>query len=110
MSTGTVQELSCVSMPSYWGFQHAHWHDSCFQKCVVHGKICAVILCITSEVVVKICSESLDGDQDSRDYQNSLQERQMERVSRFCIYLLDKLYMQNNFSWEDTEVSFYAET
>ncbi|GLT68062.1 hypothetical protein SLA2020_403240 [Shorea laevis] len=111
VTTGTVQELSCERMPSYWGFQHAHWHDSCFQKCVVHGKICAVILCITSEVVVKICSESLGGDQDNRDYQNSLQERQMERVSRFCIYLLDRLYMQNNFSWEDTQnLRFYFPT
>lgn len=108
MTTGTVQELSCVQIPSYWGFQHAHWHDSCCQKCVVHGKIFAVILCITSKDVLKICSESLGGDQDNRDYQNSFHEEQMERVSRFCIYLLDKLYMQNNFSWDDTQVSFYA--
>ncbi|XP_059437744.1 diphthine--ammonia ligase isoform X3 [Corylus avellana] len=111
VTTGTVQELSCVRMPSYWGFQHAHWHDSCFQKCVVHGKIFAVILCITSEDVLKICSESLGGDQDNRDYQNSFHEEQMERVSRFCIYLLDKLYMQNNFSWDDTQnLRFYFPT
>ncbi|KAK4581442.1 hypothetical protein RGQ29_024901 [Quercus rubra] len=104
VTIGTEQKHSCSRMPSYWGIQHAHWHDSCIQKCVVQGKICAVVLCITSELLVKICSESLGGDQDNGDYQNSLREAQMERVSRFCIYLLDKLYMQNNFSWEDTKV------
>ncbi|KAL4607099.1 hypothetical protein ACB092_09G150500 [Castanea dentata] len=111
VTIGTEQEHSCSRMPSYWGIQHAHWHDSCIQKCVVQGKICAVVLCITSELLVKICSESLGGDQDNGDYQNSLREAQMERVSRFCIYLLDKLYMQNNFSWEDTKnLRFYFPT
>ena len=109
VTIGTEQKHSCSRMPSYWGIQHAHWHDSCIQKCVVQGKICAVVLCITSELLVKICSESLGGDQDNGDYQNSLREAQMERVSRFCIYLLDKLYMQNNFSWEDTKVSFLCQ-
>lgn len=106
MAIGTMQDLSSVRMPSYWGFQHADWHDSCFQKCVVHGKICAVILCFTSELVEKICSDSLGGGKDNGDYPLSVQGRQMESVSRFCIYLLDKLYMQTNFSWEDTKVSF----
>ncbi|KAK4581441.1 hypothetical protein RGQ29_024901 [Quercus rubra] len=111
VTIGTEQKHSCSRMPSYWGIQHAHWHDSCIQKCVVQGKICAVVLCITSELLVKICSESLGGDQDNGDYQNSLREAQMERVSRFCIYLLDKLYMQNNFSWEDTKnLRFYLPT
>ncbi|KAK9986806.1 hypothetical protein SO802_031757 [Lithocarpus litseifolius] len=111
VTIGTEQKHSCSRMPSYWGIQHAHWHDSCIQKCVVQGKICAVVLCITSELLVKICSESLNGDQDNGDYQNSLREAQMERVSRFCIYLLDKLYMQNNFSWEDTKnLRFYFPT
>lgn len=109
VTIGTEQELSCARMPSYWGFQHAHWHDSCIQKCVVHGKICAVVLCITRELLVKICSESLVGDQVKGSHQNSLREAQMERLSRFCIYLLDKLYMQNNFSWEDTKVSFLCQ-
>lgn len=111
VTIGTEQKHSCSRMPSYWGIQHAHWHDSCIQKCVVQGKICAVVLCITSELLVKICSKSLGGDQDNGDYQNSLREAQMERVSRFCIYLLDKLYMQNNFSWEDTKnLRFYFPT
>lgn len=111
VTIGTEQKHSCSRVPSYWGIQHAHWHDSCIQKCVVQGKICAVVLCITSELLVKICSESLGGDQDNGDYQNLLREAQMERVSRFCIYLLDKLYMQNNFSWEDTKnLRFYFPT
>lgn len=56
---------------------------------------------------MKICSDSLGGFLDNRDFQDLLQEEQMERVSKFCIYLLDKLYMENNFSWEDTKVCFY---
>ncbi|KAG2696727.1 hypothetical protein I3760_07G073100 [Carya illinoinensis] len=111
MAIGTMQDLSSVRMPSYWGFQHADWHDSCFQKCVVHGKICAVILCFTSELVEKICFDSLGGGKDNGNYPLSVQGRQMESVLRFCIYLLDKLYMQTNFSWEDTKnLRFYFPT
>ncbi|GAV82994.1 LOW QUALITY PROTEIN: Ribonuc_L-PSP domain-containing protein/ATP_bind_4 domain-containing protein, partial [Cephalotus follicularis] len=96
----TVQDLSSATVSTYWGFQSADWHDSCIQKCVVDRKICAVILCITSEISAKICYEFLD-DWNIVDCQNSLTEGQLKNVSRFCIYLLDKILTENNFLWED---------
>lgn len=99
-----VEDLSCVKAPNLWGFRHADWHESCFQKCVVHEKICAVILSITGEIAARICSESFDADQ-SKDCQTSQAEGQMGRLSRFCIYLLNKIIVENNFSWEDVTVS-----
>lgn len=99
-----VQDLSCMKAPIHWGFQHADWHESCFQKCVVHEKICAVILSITCEIAARVCSESLDASQ-SKDCQTSQADGGMGRLSRFCIYLLNKIIVENNFSWEDVTVS-----
>lgn len=101
----TMENPSSVMLPNPWGFQHAHWHDSCIQKCVVGGKICAVLLSVTEELVAKICSESLGAKNDG-DHRNSLIKGHMEKVSRFCIYLLDKVVMENDFSWENITVSF----
>lgn len=88
-----------MGTPSCLGFQHAEWHDSCVQKCIIPGKLCAVILSVTSEIAVKICSDHLGAD-----HQKYSTAEQMERVSRFCIYLLDKIIIQNGFSWKDTMV------
>uniref|UniRef100_A0A5B6Z3Q4 Diphthine--ammonia ligase n=3 Tax=Davidia involucrata TaxID=16924 RepID=A0A5B6Z3Q4_DAVIN len=96
-----VPDLSCKMAQSCWGFQHELWHDFCFQKCIVHGKICAVILSITDELAVKICSESTGVNQVDGDQQTSLTEGQVERIARFCIYLLDKILLENYFSWDD---------
>ncbi|XP_073259975.1 diphthine--ammonia ligase isoform X3 [Populus alba] len=98
----SVQNPSCFTVANRWGFQHAQWHDSCIQKCVVSGKICAIILSITENVVVKICSESLGVNDEDVDHQTSVSKGHMERVLRFCVYLLDKVIMENGFSWEDT--------
>lgn len=97
----TVQD-PCMRTPSpsYWGFQHAHWHDSCVEKCIIDEMICAAVLCISKEVASKICFESLVADQNNGDCQSSFVKRQMERIARFCIYLLDKILIENNFSWE----------
>ncbi|KAK3200759.1 hypothetical protein Dsin_024174 [Dipteronia sinensis] len=98
----TVQDLSCMKVPiPSWGFQPADWHHSCIQKCIVRKKICAVVLSITGEIASNICSESLDANQNNENCQTGLTEGQMERVSRFCIYLLHKTIAENNFSWED---------
>jgi diphthine-ammonia ligase len=102
----SVQNPSSFTVANRWGFQHARWHDSCIQKCVVSGKICAIILSITENIVVKICSESLGVNDEDVDHQNSVSKGHMERVLRFCVYLLDKVIMENGFSWEDTMVSF----
>ncbi|KAG6751810.1 hypothetical protein POTOM_044019 [Populus tomentosa] len=50
----SVQNPSSFTVANRWGFQHAQWHDSCVQKCVVTGKICAIILSFTENIVVKI--------------------------------------------------------
>ncbi|BBH06749.1 endoribonuclease [Prunus dulcis] len=100
--TGDVKEQSCSSTPGYWGFQHAEWHDSCFQKCVVPGKLCTVILSVNSEPAATICHDHLVGNKNKGDNQNSLTEWQMDRVLRFCIYLLDKIITESGFSWDDT--------
>ncbi|KAL9379234.1 hypothetical protein Peur_027716 [Populus x canadensis] len=98
----SVQNPSSFTVANRRGFQHAQWHDSCVQKCVVSGKICAIILSITENIVVKICSESLGVNDEDVDHQNSVSKGHMERVLRFCVYLLDKVIMENGFSWEDT--------
>lgn len=92
---------------SYWGFQHENWHNFCLQKCIVRGKMCAVILSITDEVAVKICSEeSTNSNQVDVGCQGFLTERKMERIARFCLYRLDKILLENYFSWDDATVSF----
>ncbi|KAM1052169.1 hypothetical protein ACFX19_034210 [Malus domestica] len=96
--TENAKDQSCSSTPGYWGFQHADWHDSCYQSCIVPGKLCTVVLSVSSELASMICLE----DKNKEDYQNSFAERQMDRVSRFCIYLLDKIMTENAFSWQDT--------
>ncbi|XP_011036318.1 PREDICTED: diphthine--ammonia ligase-like isoform X1 [Populus euphratica] len=98
----SVQNPTSFTVANCWGFQHAQWHESCIQKCVVSGKICAVILSITEDHVANICSESLGVNAKDVDYHNSVSKGDMERVSRFCVYLLDKGIMENGFSWEDT--------
>ncbi|KAK4276262.1 hypothetical protein QN277_019230 [Acacia crassicarpa] len=95
-----VRERSGLNTESYWAFKHEGWHDSCIQKCVVHGKICALILHITSEMAVKICSESLPFG-DINDGQFSASKVHMAKISKFLIYLLDKAITENTFAWED---------
>ncbi|XP_050224488.1 diphthine--ammonia ligase isoform X2 [Mercurialis annua] len=107
----TVCNLSSAILPNCWGFQQAPWHDSCIQKCIVSGKICAVLLSIRNDIVAKICLESLGGDDNDGDQHHSLNKVQMERISRFCIYLLDKVVAEGDFSWEDTvTLRFYLPT
>ncbi|XWS64763.1 hypothetical protein CRYUN_Cryun05aG0031400 [Craigia yunnanensis] len=104
----TLHDLSGIMAPSYHGFRPADWHDSCIQKCVIHGKICAVVLSITSAVALKVCSDSMNADWSNGNHQNSLTEGQMKRISGFCIYLLDKIVIENDFSWKDTtSLRFY---
>ncbi|XP_031277992.1 diphthine--ammonia ligase isoform X2 [Pistacia vera] len=96
----TVQDPYCMNIPNYWGFQHADWHDSCLQKCVIGEKICAVFLSITGEVAARIFSEARDANHKV-DHLTSLTEGQIERLSQFCLYLLSKVIMENKFSWGD---------
>lgn len=102
----TLQDISSTRYPGCMGFQPAEWHDSCVQKCIVPGKFCAVILSLTSDLAVKICSDYLGADHQGEEVpQTFTTTEQMENVSRFCIYLLDKIIIDNGFSWKDTMVS-----
>ncbi|XP_071724831.1 diphthine--ammonia ligase [Rutidosis leptorrhynchoides] len=95
-----AQVVSSIKLSDHWEFQSEEWHDSCIQKCILNEKICAAILCITREVASKICSKTLAADQIMVDNQNSLTEGQLGNISRFCIYLLDKILIEN-FMWKD---------
>ncbi|XVF42306.1 hypothetical protein PTKIN_Ptkin01aG0350500 [Pterospermum kingtungense] len=97
----TLLDLPSIRAPSCYGFEPADWHDSCIQKCIIHGKICAVVLSITSAVALKVCSDHLNADWSNGTLKNSLTEAQMKRISRFCIYLLHKIVIENDFSWKD---------
>lgn len=101
----TMSERSCLNRQQNWGFEQEGWHDSYIQKCVVHGKICAAILSITSELAMKICSDSLPTDYIN-DGQFLLSLVHMEKLSKFSIYQLDKVLTDNAFAWEDIMVSF----
>lgn len=101
-----LQELlSCIN-GSNWGFQHVDWHSSCIQKSVVHGKLCMVVLNVTSELAANICSDPLGIEDGKVENKKCITEGQMQKVSRFCIYLLDGVITGNGFSWKDTMVSF----
>ncbi|XP_031382679.1 diphthine--ammonia ligase isoform X1 [Punica granatum] len=102
------QGTPSTRIPSSWSFQPESWHDSLIEKCVVDERFCAVILSITSEVVVGICS---DADEKSQDHELNFSKRTMERISRFCICLLDKILMEHSFSWEEImNLRFYFPT
>ncbi|XP_022149928.1 diphthine--ammonia ligase isoform X2 [Momordica charantia] len=100
--TEIVHDLPKLHTPRYWGFQHEHWHNSCIQKCVVNGKICAVVLSVTNELARNICSCSLG---------NLITEEHLELVSKFCIYLLNEVLLDSAFFWEDIKnLRFYFPT
>ncbi|KAK6915334.1 Diphthamide synthase domain [Dillenia turbinata] len=107
----TVQNLSCGVYNSYWGFRPADWHHSCFEKYVVDNKICAIIISIRNEHTAKICSDFEGTVQELGDCQIAFSLGEVERVARFCIYLLDNILAKNGFSWEDImTLRFYFPT
>jgi hypothetical protein len=103
----TTTKGSCSKTSCYWGFKQESWHDSCIQKCVIPGKICVIILSITSELAAKISNESLPADYVNNNDQHSLPKSRMEQLSKFCIYLLDKVIIDSDFAWEDIMVSIF---
>lgn len=103
-TNGNMQDPSCKLTPSCWGFQHASWHDHCIKKCVVPGELCAITLCVTSEVAMKLGSDTIGAENSKSDQDDSFTEGQIRELTRFCIYLLDKVIKENGFSWEDTMV------
>lgn len=77
---------------SFWGYMPEKWHQDCVQKRVVDGKMCVTVLSISAELMRKL--QEASGEE----------EQQLERVSRFCVYLLNKTLSENSFSWQDTTV------
>lgn len=63
------------------------------QNRVVDGKVCVTVLSISAEVMRKLHEDSAEE-----------KEEQLERVSRFCVYLLNKTLLENSFSWQDITV------
>ena len=93
-----IQDQTHGIPQNYWGFQEDPWHDSCVQKCIALGNVCAVTLSITSESIAKICNDSLGSG-------HPLSEGQTEEIAKFCVYLLDKILIENLFSWDNLMVS-----
>ncbi|XP_075485034.1 diphthine--ammonia ligase isoform X1 [Primulina tabacum] len=83
----------------YWGFQHESWHSECCRECIVPGRLVTAIISVTEEVVAKICSLS------ARPYNEPNcepdHELQIARMAEFCIYLIDKVLLENDFAWDD---------
>lgn len=100
----TMQDTSCINTSNCWGFQHESWHEECIKKCLIRRELCSVLLCVTNELRTKICFDPLDAGQSKGNSQNFTTEGQMGEVSRFCVYLLDKVVMENGFSWNDMMV------
>ncbi|CAH8259295.1 unnamed protein product [Arabidopsis lyrata] len=81
----TSRDQSSEGDYSFWGYKPEKWHQDCVQKRVVDGKMCVTVLSISAELMRKHQGE----------------EEQLERVSRFCVYLLNKTLSENSFSWQD---------
>ncbi|CAF2103262.1 BnaA05g32960D [Brassica napus] len=71
-----------------WGYKPEEWYQDCVQKRVIDGKICVTVLSISAEVMKKLHEPE--------------EEQELERVTRFCVYLLNKTLSENSFSWQDT--------
>lgn len=84
---------------SYGGFQHESWHAECLQKYVVPGELCAAVLSLKGSHIAKICAtlEAVDDEADNE----ALNKEQMERIAKFCFYLLDLILSEQQFYWND---------
>ncbi|CAI0385191.1 unnamed protein product [Linum tenue] len=92
------KSLSPSIAPKSWGFERADWQNTCIQKCVISGKICAVLLSITTDIAAKIVSKTLETNDR---HQVPPMNFHLKRVLQFCIYLLDEVVTENNFCWQD---------
>lgn len=108
-SGDVIQDLS--NGHDYWGFQQEDWHDSCIQKCIIQGKICAAVINVTDVVTSNICTDFQMSDCAGMENQIIINRDQMERIARFFIYSLDKILSENQFSWNDIlSLRFYFTT
>ncbi|KAK1260653.1 hypothetical protein QJS04_geneDACA002376 [Acorus gramineus] len=100
-----LQSVRSINRLIDWGFVYSNRHDSCCQKYVVKGKLCGAVVSITNSIVTEICSES---GENSSPFKHCSSEKQMRRIAKFCVYRLDRILFENNFSWGDvTILRFY---
>ncbi|GAB4836098.1 hypothetical protein Ancab_001015 [Ancistrocladus abbreviatus] len=103
-----IQNQAPIIQQSYWGFQHERWHDLWLQKCIIAGEVCATVLCITNELAAKICEQYLGMDQNGENCCGPKMEGQMDKLAKFCIYLIDRVLMESLLTWKDAlYVRFY---
>ncbi|GFP82963.1 diphthine--ammonia ligase [Phtheirospermum japonicum] len=55
------------------------------------------VVSVTHEIATKICSEAIDNEAKS----DVNTEKHVLRMAKFCIYLLDNVLLENDFSWDD---------
>lgn len=103
-TSGGVTKEGLHMRQTCWGFQHESWHNNCLQKCTVSGRICTAVVSVTQEISAKICSTTNPAYDESQCKANN--QNQVVRMAEFCIYLLDKVLLENDFSWDDIMVSF----
>lgn len=86
---------------NYWGFHHKSWFTNCLQKCVISGRLCTVVVSLTPEIAAKVQQErnNLTYGNDSEWKPNT--EKEIRRLAEFCIYILDGVLLENDFSWAD---------
>ncbi|XP_068665498.1 diphthine--ammonia ligase [Aristolochia californica] len=90
-----------------WGLESSEWPSQCCQNYIIPGKICSIVVHITDEVVEQLCSEAAQ----MGTKQSYCSERQLKRIVRFCIYLLDKTLTMSSCSWLDLmNLRFYFTT
>ncbi|KAJ0966505.1 hypothetical protein J5N97_023422 [Dioscorea zingiberensis] len=89
---------TCDKTPCHWGFDCSKWHASCCQKYIVPGKICAVLVSVTKDVAAEMCGQAV---QNPEDFQVNGCMKDTKTIMKLCIHLLDKILVENNFSWED---------
>ncbi|KAL8551962.1 hypothetical protein ACS0TY_000856 [Phlomoides rotata] len=95
-----VTKQNLDAKQAYWGFQHENWHDSCLKKCIISGRICVAVISVTQEIAAKICSQSTNPACTEPQCKSS-SENEVVSIAKFCIYLLDEILLENDFSWDD---------
>ncbi|CAA0823929.1 endoribonucleases [Striga hermonthica] len=82
---------------AYWGFQPESWHNDCLQKCTISGRICVAVVSITKEIATKICSNTISNEPTIQ----VITDKHLSKMAEFCIYLLDNVLLENDFSWDN---------
>ncbi|XP_020250608.1 diphthine--ammonia ligase isoform X2 [Asparagus officinalis] len=88
----------CTEIPNYWGFEYSNIRDLCCQIYTIRGKACTALISITKEIAASICFEA---DQSIESFQCYGSEIHMKSIAKLCIYLLDGILVEKNFSWRE---------